>query len=87
VFGGGPKAFEKYETGEVTPSSSMTRLLLLAARRPELFQKGTGVPMASAEDADLIREIVRKSSVDSIYERIYNSKPSHEPKRGMTSRQ
>jgi DNA-binding transcriptional regulator YiaG len=31
VFGGGPKAFEKYESGEVSPSSSMTRLLLLAA--------------------------------------------------------
>ena len=42
VFGGGPKAFEKYESGEVAPSSSMTRLLLLAARRPELFREGPG---------------------------------------------
>jgi HTH-type transcriptional regulator / antitoxin MqsA len=81
VFGGGPKAFEKYETGEVAPSSSMTRLLLLAAKRPRLFQKGTGVPMISAADADLIRETVRKSSVDRIYERIYNSRPSREHKR------
>jgi len=59
----------------------MTRLLLLAAKRPDLFQKGTGVPMISAADADLIRETVRKSSVDRIYERIYNSQPSHEHKR------
>jgi HTH-type transcriptional regulator / antitoxin MqsA len=81
VFGGGPKAFEKYEAGEVAPSSSMTRLLLLAARRPELFQKGTGVPIVSAADADLIRETVRKSSVDHIYERIYNSRPLREHKR------
>jgi HTH-type transcriptional regulator/antitoxin MqsA len=73
VFGGGSKAFEKYESGEVTPSSSMTRLLLLAAKRPELFQKGTGMPMSSEADADLIRDTVRKSSVDRIYERIYNS--------------
>jgi HTH-type transcriptional regulator/antitoxin MqsA len=75
VFGGGPKAFEKYESGEVAPSSSMTRLLLLAARRPDLFQKGTGMPMMSEADASLIRETVRKSSVDRIYERIYNSQP------------
>src|SRR5438105_13014604 len=69
VFGGGPKAFEKYGTGEVAPSSSMTRLLLLAAKHPHLFQKGTGVPIISAADADMIRETVRKSSVDHIYER------------------
>jgi HTH-type transcriptional regulator / antitoxin MqsA len=73
VFGGGPKAFEKYESGEVAPSSSMTRLLLLAAKRPNLFRKGSGVPMISAADVKLIRETVRKSSVDRIYQRIYES--------------
>jgi len=75
VFGGGPKAFEKYESGEVAPSSSMVRLLLLAAKRPNLFQKGTGLPIISEADAKLIRETVRKSSVDRIYERIYNFDP------------
>jgi HTH-type transcriptional regulator/antitoxin MqsA len=79
VFGGGRKAFEKYEAGEVAPSSAMTRLLLLAARRPELFPKGSSVPMISEADATLIRETVRKSSVDRIYERIYNSHPEKEP--------
>src|SRR5690348_15617812 len=59
VFGGGPKAFEKYETGEIAPSSSMTRLLLLAAKRPDFFQKGTGAPFISEADAALIRETVR----------------------------
>lgn len=75
VFGGGPKAFEKYETGEVAPSSSMTRLLLLAVKRPDLFQKRTGEPFISEADAALIRETVRKSSVNRIYERIYNCRP------------
>ncbi len=72
VFGGGAKAFEKYEAGQIAPSSPMTRLLLLAARRPELFQKGTGAPMVSEADASVIREVVRKSSIDRIYEQIYN---------------
>jgi HTH-type transcriptional regulator/antitoxin MqsA len=78
VFGGGSKAFEKYESGEVAPSASMTRLLLLAMKRPDHFRKGTGLPMISAADADLIREAVRKSSVDRIYERIYDSQPPHD---------
>jgi HTH-type transcriptional regulator/antitoxin MqsA len=73
VFGGGPKAFEKYESGEVAPSSAMMRLLLLAAKRPELFHKGSGVPAISPADADLIRETVRRSSVHRIYESIYSS--------------
>ena len=72
VFGGGPKAFEKYEAGEVAPSSAMTRLLLLAAKRPELFRKGSNAPEISEPDATLLREVVRKSSVESIYERIYD---------------
>lgn len=78
VFGGGAKAFEKYESGEVAPSSSMTRLLLLAARRPELFKKGTGALRISEMDADLIRDTVRKSSVDRIYERIYHSQSAYD---------
>jgi HTH-type transcriptional regulator/antitoxin MqsA len=78
VFGGGPKAFEKYESGEVVPSSAMTRLLLMAARRPDLFAKGTGAAMISEQDAALIRDTVRKSSVDRIYDRIYNFRPAPE---------
>jgi HTH-type transcriptional regulator/antitoxin MqsA len=78
VFGDGPKAFEKYETGEVALSSAMARLLLLAVRHPELFRKGTGAPLISEADAALIRTTVRKSSVNRIYERIYNSQPGLE---------
>jgi putative zinc finger/helix-turn-helix YgiT family protein len=73
VFGGGPKAFEKYESGEVAPGGSMTRLLVLAARQPDRFAKGTGLPIVSEADAALIRETVRRSSVERTYERIYNS--------------
>ena len=71
MFGGGPKAFEKYEAGEVTPSSSMTRLLLLAAKRPEFFRKGAGQTIGKGE-TQMLREVVRKSSVGPIYERIYD---------------
>ena len=84
VFGGGPKAFVKYEAGEVVPSSSMMRLLLLAAKRPGLFKKTRGVPMISEADAALIRATVRKSSVDRIYERIYGAKSTQEPERVRT---
>jgi len=75
VFGGGAKAFEKYESGEVAPSSAMTRLLLLAAKRPDLFQKDAATPMLSPADAALIRQTVRKSSINRIYRRIYDSRP------------
>ncbi|HUC62918.1 MAG TPA: type II TA system antitoxin MqsA family protein [Alphaproteobacteria bacterium] len=81
IFGGGPKAFEKYETGEVNPSASMARLLLLAAKKPDFFKKGTGLPMVSERDAALIRETVRKSSIDHIYQRIYNLRPGQERER------
>jgi HTH-type transcriptional regulator / antitoxin MqsA len=74
VFGGGAKAFEKYESGEVAPSSSMSRLLLLAAKRPDLFRRDAAKPMISPADADLIRETVRKSSIAHIYQRIYHSR-------------
>jgi HTH-type transcriptional regulator / antitoxin MqsA len=78
VFGGGPKAFEKYESGEVAPSSAMIRLLLLAAQRPELFRKASRVPRILEADAALIRETVRKTSVDRIYAQIYNLRPDQE---------
>jgi hypothetical protein len=57
----------------------MTRLALLAAKRPELFHNGTGIPMVSEADAELIHETVRNSSVDRIFERIHNSRPSTGP--------
>jgi putative zinc finger/helix-turn-helix YgiT family protein len=81
VFGGGPKAFEKYEAGEVVPSSSMTRLLLLAAKRPDLFRRGPDASAMSVGDSDLIRELVRKSTVNHIYERLYDQQPSQARKR------
>lgn len=35
VFGGGPRSFQKYESGEVRATRTMTLLLRLAERRPE----------------------------------------------------
>jgi HTH-type transcriptional regulator/antitoxin MqsA len=88
VFGGGPKAFEKYEAGEIAPSSAMTRLLLLAARRPELFQKGSGAPTIAEADATMLREVVRNSSVEPIYQRIYSrSAETGRRARGRSPRQ
>jgi hypothetical protein len=52
----------------------MTRLLSLAARQPAQFAKGTGLPLLSKADAALIRDTVRKSSVELIYERIYGAR-------------
>lgn len=85
VFGGGAKAFEKYESGEVAPSSAMVRLLLLAAKHPELFRKGSGTETLSEADAALIRETVRKSSVGRIYQRIYGLPPELEQEHKQAS--
>ena len=77
MFGGRAKAFEKYESGEVAPSSAMTRLLLLGTKRPDLLTKGTGEPIMSETDASQLREVVRKSLVDRILSEstIYGLRP------------
>jgi hypothetical protein len=62
------------------PSAAMTRLLLLAAKRPALFRKDAGAPMLSAADAAVVRETVRRNSVDGIYQRIHYSRPGPERK-------
>jgi hypothetical protein len=49
----------------------MVRLLILAARRPEVFRMDNGAAAISDIRAELIRETVGKSSVRPIYERIY----------------
>lgn len=68
VFGGGAKAFEKYEAGEIIPTGAMRRLLALAARRPELF-KGQTDELAQANRD--IHRIVGQSSVAPLWEEIY----------------
>jgi HTH-type transcriptional regulator/antitoxin MqsA len=35
IFGGGPRAFQKYESGEVATSRIMTNLLRVVSRHPE----------------------------------------------------
>jgi HTH-type transcriptional regulator/antitoxin MqsA len=81
VFGGGAKAFEKYEAGEVVPSAAMMRLLLFAAERPELFRKGSEPSFVSEADVRLIQETVRESSINGIYRRIYGSRSANKLRR------
>jgi HTH-type transcriptional regulator/antitoxin MqsA len=35
ILGGGPRSFQKYESGEITPSRAMTNLLRIMDRHPE----------------------------------------------------
>jgi len=37
LFGGGPRAFQKYENGDVAPSAAMARLLYCADRFPAML--------------------------------------------------
>lgn len=39
VLGGGPRAFQKYESGEITASGPMSRLLRLLARDPKRLKE------------------------------------------------
>lgn len=38
IFGGGPKAFHKYENGSIKPSQALCRLLLVAHMRPSILE-------------------------------------------------
>jgi HTH-type transcriptional regulator / antitoxin MqsA len=69
VFGTGAKSFEKYESGEITPSKPTERLLRLAMERPDLFRKPAPgkFPFPPAADAELIRRTLRDASMDRIY--------------------
>jgi HTH-type transcriptional regulator / antitoxin MqsA len=77
AFGGGPKSFEKYESGEVSPSASIIKLLMLALEHPKFFKKKKGeVPLVSEHDAQLVRKAIRESRLERIYERVRDSKVS-----------
>ena len=39
IFGGGPNAFSRYETGKALPSKPLIQLLRLLDRRPELLEE------------------------------------------------
>lgn len=53
IFGGGPRAFSKYETGEVTPSDAMEKLLWIAEKHAcviEDIAKREGVAFDAPND-------------------------------------
>lgn len=39
LFGGGPRAFQKYESGEIMPSRTMCATLYFVVRRPEMLDE------------------------------------------------
>lgn len=39
LFGGGPRAFQKYESGEIMPSRTMCATLYFVVRRPEMLEE------------------------------------------------
>ena len=76
LFGTGEKSFEKYESGEISPSEPTKRLLKLAIQHPELFEKpkrGEPVP-PSVSDATLIRTALRAVEVGRLYEGLFASR-------------
>ena len=75
LFGAGDKSFEKYESGEITPSEPTRRLLRLAMNRPDLFRPPAAgsLVLPSDNDARLVRETLSKASVERIYERLFEA--------------
>ena len=58
LFGGGPRAFMKYEAGDVKPSAAMQRLLYCADRFPSMLGV-LGIAVATGRfevDADEIED-------------------------------
>ena len=39
LFGGGPRAFQKYESGEIMPSRAMCATLYFVVRRPDMLEE------------------------------------------------
>ncbi|SFV09421.1 HTH-type transcriptional regulator / antitoxin MqsA [Methylobacterium sp. 174MFSha1.1] len=82
LFGTGEKSFEKYESGEISPSEPTKRLLRLAIQHPDLFEKPKrgGSMSSSVSDATLIHTALRAVEVDRFYEGLFAStlaSPSH----------
>jgi HTH-type transcriptional regulator/antitoxin MqsA len=72
IFGTGEKSFEKYESGEITPSAPTKRLLRLAMEKPELFQPGERQAGAfSADDSAFVHETLRAAQVERLYEPLF----------------
>ena len=72
LFGTGEKSFEKYESGEITPSAPTKRLLRLAMEQPELFKSGDRRSTASSDDdSAFVRAALRAARVERLYEPLF----------------
>ncbi|MGB3584542.1 MAG: hypothetical protein WBA40_25985, partial [Roseiarcus sp.] len=68
-----------YESGEIKPSEPTKRLLKLAMQRPDLFAKRGRFDIPSPDDAELIRQTLRKAAIDRIYEPLFESQDANHP--------
>ena len=72
VFGTGEKSFEKYESGEIAPSTPTKRLLRLAMDNPDLFKPGGRVAALSpGDDSAFVHEALRAAQVDQLYAPLF----------------
>ena len=73
VFGTGKKSFEKYESGEITPSVPTRRLLTLAKQHPELFRLPQNRQIAPLPDGDdaFVEEALRSAQVERFYKPLF----------------
>ena len=71
LFGAGEKAFEKYESGEISPSGPTKRLLRLALERPDLFRKQ--IDAGGNADADLALKALRAGQLDDIFGGLFET--------------
>lgn len=81
VFGTGEKSFEKYESGEITPSAPTKRLLKLAMERPELFRLSEDRKSAVFIDDDaFIHEALRAAHIDRLFSPLFATPESTAPR-------
>lgn len=72
LFGGGPTAFHKYETGKAVPSQGMAKLLRLALERPDLVKASLcEQEVAVTRDPDLLRRLPANEPLGRIVRNVY----------------
>jgi HTH-type transcriptional regulator/antitoxin MqsA len=82
AFGTGEKSFEKYESGEISPSGPTLRLLKLAMERPALFAKRKSPrPASTGGETALVRKTIKEAKLDRLYGPLFTSRQVSSSKR------
>ncbi|MBI1776044.1 MAG: type II toxin-antitoxin system MqsA family antitoxin [Proteobacteria bacterium] len=81
IFGGGARAFQRYESGAVAPSTGMANMLRLALEQPgvfrralkqkDLFKRRGHLVAPSSREIGLIRNAATDDALASIVRRVY----------------